>query len=276
MFRIFSIISIFALALILVTGCEPTDGKRFRTEAELARLAQDPGFAVPAMGEVDLVEKLASSREQYAQDLATLKRYYGETGSHKKHRWSDKETKAFTRAPKYKYLMAAETAGARLDAIAAITDADELYRQGMSTYRDAVVTPPVFDRKRMRQSLSIFNKLIDDFPTSDKIDDAAYRAGDLYEKFGDYSIAVTYYQRAYQWNDATPYPARYKAARILDEKLMKRDAALFLYQQCIEKESKYGFYVKKAQKRIEEMTITEPDAEDVKEIERSVREAEKE
>ena len=56
---------------------------------------------------------------------------------------------------------------------------------------------------------------------------------------------------------------------------MKRDAALYLYDQCIQKEGKYGFYVNKAKDRIEELTVTEPDAEDVKEVEKAVKEAEK-
>ena len=55
----------------------------------------------------------------------------------------------------------------------------------------------------------------------------------IYEHFKDYTIAVLYYQRAYQWEPQTSYPARFKAAFILDERLHRRAEALQLYKEAL-------------------------------------------
>ena len=88
------------------------------------------------------------------------------------------------------------------------------------------------DENLLRMALDKYNQLISKFPTSDKIDDAAFRAAGIYEHFKDYSIAVQYYQRTYQWDPQTIYPAKYKAAFILDQRLHRRAEALQLYQDA--------------------------------------------
>jgi tetratricopeptide (TPR) repeat protein len=85
-------------------------------------------------------------------------------------------------------------------------------------------------------ALETYNELIDKYPSSDKIDDAAFRAGRICEYFKDYTIALKYYQRTYQWDPETVYPARYKAAYILDVIQHRRAEALKTYQQALEKE----------------------------------------
>ena len=104
------------------------------------------------------------------------------------------------------------------------------------------------------------NKVITDYPTSDKIDDAAYRAGQIYEHFKDYQIAAVYYQRTFQWDDNTPYPARFKAAYVLDKHLHMRKEALAVYRLAVLRESRYEGNTEYARKRILQITESEAKA----------------
>jgi len=112
----------------------------------------------------------------------------------------------------------------------------------------------VTDEDKLRGALNKFNQLIERFPSSNKIDDAAYRAGRIYEHFRDWDIAAVYYQRCFQWNDVTAYPARFRAAFILDQRLLQRTEALTLYQLAVDREARYTKNTEFAQKRILELT----------------------
>ncbi|MBU2597387.1 MAG: hypothetical protein KJ757_07500, partial [Planctomycetes bacterium] len=62
-----------------------------------------------------------------------------------------------------------------------------------------------------------------------------------------------YYKRAVQWNPYTPYPARYKAAKLLDYKLFNRAEALKLYRESLDKETEYHNYSEIIKRRIAEL-----------------------
>ena len=91
-------------------------------------------------------------------------------------------------------------------------------------------------------ALEKYNELIRKHPSSDKIDDAAYNAGVIQEYFKDYSIALLYYKRAFQWDPDTIHPARFRAARVLDKNLHRNAEALQLYQQAVKIEGQYEKY----------------------------------
>jgi tetratricopeptide (TPR) repeat protein len=120
-------------------------------------------------------------------------------------------------------------------------------------------------KKKLQRALNKCNELIKEYPTSDKIDDAAYLAGEIHEFFKDYSIAVLYYKRAFQWDSQTPYPARYRAANLLDYQLFERDKALELYRESLQKEKGYlnSDTVTSIEQRIAELTV-EPKSESIK------------
>ena len=105
-------------------------------------------------------------------------------------------------------------------------------------------------------ALTKFEQLITKYPSSDKIDDAAYQAGEISEYFKDYSIALDYYQRAYSWDPDTPNPARFRAAKILDKHMHRNAEALELYKKAIEVEGRFGKnreWKDFAEERIEEL-----------------------
>ena len=78
-----------------------------------------------------------------------------------------------------------------------------------------------------------FTQVIRQYPTSNKIDEAAFRTGDAHEHFKEYAIAAVYYERAAQWDKNIKSPARFKAAYLNDRFLHDRQKALLLYQDAI-------------------------------------------
>ena len=249
----FSVMPKYDYLMAAETATAVADPNAPKVEASNAVVAA----LAPDAHEVDLVEKLADSRAIYYKNLNSLKEYYTNAGDSQRLRLVSKEITYFEKAPKYKYLMPAETAGLKLQAIDSIPQADALYEKGMNLYTKAFVVPEAPNKVWMRQALVKFNEIIDEYPTSDKVDDAAYRAAQLYENFCDYSLAATYYQRAYLWNDTTPYPARYDAARILDTRLKKRNEALVLYKASVQNETAFPYFNGLAQQRIQELTLPE-------------------
>src|SRR5260221_389241 len=71
------------------------------------------------------------------------------------------------------------------------------------------------------------------YPQSDKIGDAAYQLGDIYESraYRQYRRAAQYFERSFQWNPTTQLDARLRAARLYDRYAIDRTKARTLYQE---------------------------------------------
>lgn len=240
--------------LTLLCGCQPAakDAPHFRLDPSSVPASE--GVVVPNTTEVDLVENLARHRAGYRSYLEQLAEYYESVGYHTRHAWAKRELALLDRVTQYKYLMPAELAGSEMKAVRSIPQADELYEEGMKLYKDAGGLLIITDDQKMRLALNKFNTVIREYPNSDKVDDASYYAAKIYEHFNDYEVAVVYYQRTFQWDPLTPYPARYRAAWVMDRKLLMRDQALELYQAAVQEESRYENNTEKAKKRIQELT----------------------
>ncbi len=209
-------------------------------------------------GEVDIVEQMVINRQAYRQSLATLMQHYTNAGNNMKMGWAQKELSALDAIPKYKYVIEAEVAGLNLKANTSIPEADRLYEEALMLHKKAEKLIIIKDDNLLRMALDKYDQMIKKYPASDKIDDAAFKAGEINNYFKDYTIALLYYQRTYQWNPETTYPARFKAAIILDKRLHRRDEALELYQESLEKELKQHYEMRNfADRRIKELTKQE-------------------
>ena len=249
------IIATLVLSVIL-GGCaeDVKDDPRFHIDPQQVQHAKDVGYAMADATEVDLVEDMALKRNEYRASLKGLIGYYIEQGAANKLAWAQKE---YGMLVQYRYLMPGEVVSADLMATDSIEAADVIYAEAVDVYKDAGGMLIVVDEQKLRISLSKFNEVIEMYPSSDKIDDAAYKAGWIYDHFKDYQIAAIYYQRAFQWNEVTPYPARYRAAHILDQKLHMRTEALPLYRLSVQKEKRYEDYVEYSKMRIRSMVRLE-------------------
>jgi len=206
--------------------------------------------------EADIVEQMAVNRQAYRQGLELLAGYYVRTGNNVKLEWANKELAALNTMPKYNYIIEAEVAPQNLKVSASIPDADDIYYDALELDKNAGTLPILKNQNQLRLALEKYRELIRKHPSSDKIDDAAYKAGVIYEYFKDYTIALLYFKRTFQWDPETPHPARFRAARILDQRLHRNAEALQLYQQAVKIEGQFDRYREWrefAEKRIREL-----------------------
>lgn len=252
-----TLVTVLLVSLVLLTAGNKKetlkDDSRFRVDPVIEAAIVNVGVGTAPTEEVDLVEGMALNRSAYRVSLESLIKYYKSTGNSTKRLWAENELKSFESMRQYRYLMPAEAAYANLSATDSIEEADKLYEEALKIDRDARGLILITDDNKLRIALKKYNLLIAMYPTSDKIDSAAYRAGRIYEHFKDYEIAVVYFQRAFQWSDTTPHPARFKAAYILDRRLHKRDEALPLYKMVLKKEKRFSSNIEFAEKRIKRL-----------------------
>lgn len=226
---------------LMITGCSNprvSDSHLLMTETDVLP-APAEGYLMPGAGEADYVEAMAATREEYRQALQSLADYYASVGNATKLQWANTELKTFDQMVHYRYLQPAEWFPEDLTAMNSIEEADVLYNEAITLYRQAGGFLFITSEAKLRQALGLFNQVIQLYSSSDKIDDAAYRAAMIYEHLKNYELAAVYFQRTFQWNEVTPYPARFRAAKIMDQRLRMRREALALYRLAVEKESRY-------------------------------------
>ncbi len=261
MARMFLTAALIVLLNVLV-GCEEIDRGRIQLRPGRAEEGVKAAAVsrVAGVHESDIVEQVAANRQAYQQGLEMLTEKYTETGDKMKLEWARKELRALNSMPQYNYIIEAGLAGADLKATDSIEAADALYQEALSLEQQAKGLVILRDDNLLRQALDKYNQLIRKYPTSDKIDDAAYHAGGIHEEFQDYTIAILYYQRTYQWNAETSYPAVFNRAYILDRKLHRMAEALEGYREAAETEGLYRSYKDFAKMRIEELTQSDKES----------------
>ena len=258
-----SLIAALVLPGLFLVGCDNTKSRdaHLLDPQEVTVTPQDGIYLAPGANEVDYVENLAATRDAYRQALIGLLDHYRSIGNATKLQWAQTELKTFDQMVRYQYLQPAEWVPENLAAIDSIEEADALYDEAKELYNESGGMVIVANKAKLQQALGLFNQLIQQYPSSDKIDDSAYRAGRIYEYLKNYELAAVYYQRAFQWNEATTYPARFRAAKVMDQKLRMHKEALALYKLVIVKESRYSDNVEFAKERIAMLTRPAPEIE---------------
>jgi tetratricopeptide (TPR) repeat protein len=250
----YAIVLTVLIALTLTAGCM----QRIEGAGQIAPkpASPPPGAQVSdtsASTEALLVEQVAQGRETYKEGLQKLADFYRKNGNGMKLNWAQTELKSLEGGPQYRYVIQAEVAGQDLRAVDSIPGADVLYRDGQGLYNEGRAVVGIADNAKLRMALDRFNRLIAEFPTSNKIGAAAYISGEIYEHFKDYSIAALYYKRAFQWDQDIQYPATFKAAYMYDKYLMNRSEALDLYKQYLARGPKNDAYKEHAEMRVAEI-----------------------
>ena len=247
-----------AVLIVLVNvlvGCKSVDSGRSQLAPAYSK--PTPVVSLVDTGEADIIEQMALNRQAYRQGLELLEKYYIRTGNDMKLQWVKKELRGLASVTQYDYMVVVDFAGPNLKANTSIPEADALYEEAMQIEKSAGPLPFLKDEKTLRLALNKYNQLIEKHSASDKIDDAAFRAAGIYEYFHDYTLAVSYYKRVYQWDKYTIHPAKYKAAYVLDRKLHQREEALRLYQEVLRDEVIPPSYKSFAETRIKVLTKQE-------------------
>ena len=246
--------TMLVISVVTLAGCQTDSGK---SQIVPTQIRSTPLTEMSVASESDIIEQLTNNRRAYHQSLELLVEHYTKTGNNMKLEWAKRELAALNSMPQYNYIVEASLAPANLRPTTSIPEADYIYMEATRLEKEAGKLLVVKDSELLRLALNKYNELIRKHPSSDKIDDAAFKAGCIYEHFKDYTIALLYFQRAYQWEPNTIYPARFKAAYVLDKHLHRRAEALKLYQEAIEKEARFGEWREFAQNRIKEITKSE-------------------
>ena len=245
--------AVLIVLLNVLVGCTGVDSGR--SQVAPAYPGKVPVISITDTDETALIEHVALNRQAYRQGLELLIKYYTRMGNNMKLQWAKKELVGLDSVIQYNYIVEAETK-ANLKADTSISEADALYDEALQIEKKAE-TLFLKDEKMLRLALTKYNQLIEKHGSSDKIDDAAYRAAGIYEHFKDYTLAVLYYKRVHQWDRYTVHPAKYRAAKILDKRLHQRTEALELYRQVIGDEAVPMNYREYAELRIAELTKSE-------------------
>ncbi len=227
----------------------PACGKKFTTSKTCAecsaiafaeaRFCSGCGSRFPFALEDEerLVAEAAKSRKAYLETLRKLATLYKELGLPEKAVLAEEETGAVERSIRILAPAAAPgahgaSAGPAL-VLESIEAADALYTEAESLRK----SPNLFRRKEyLRKALELYEKVILKYPVSDKVDDCAYRMGEIYGSpfFESYEKALRCYEKCVTWNPATDFDARYRAAEIADYRLSDASAAIRWYQLAAE------------------------------------------
>jgi TolA-binding protein len=182
-----------------------------------------------------MVERLLAARREYQETLEALRAHYIATGDIERARWAEDELLQFHRVTKQAYLLYLDVPPEKLEPKFNIPEANELYRRAL-LFKDKGWGTDYVDNQRRAELL--FQQLLSRYPQSDKIDDAAYQLGDIYESkaYKQNQRAAAYFERSFQWNPKTHTDARLRAARLY-ERLNDRTRALEIYREIKNRET---------------------------------------
>ncbi|MBX7105436.1 MAG: hypothetical protein K1X57_15230 [Gemmataceae bacterium] len=206
--------------------------------------------------EVNAVKRAINARNEYRASLEALRGLYSNNGDTEKLRWVEDEIRQYHRVPKHAYVLDLDVPGPGLRAEQNIPAANELYRRAME-YKDRGFGNDFVDNQ-IRAEL-LLQQLINQYPTSNKIGDAAYQLGDVYESraYRQFRRAAAYFERCFQWNPNTSFDARLRAARLHDKALNERGKAIELYKSVTVHDTDPK-RVQEAQRRLNELNERTP------------------
>jgi len=247
-------------------GCK-TDAlanpSRETVDAPLDSLESPAGIDLPPIPiadrtEIDLVEEMSFHRAMYARYLRALATYYSEHGYEVKAIWARNELNDLRLVKPYRYISDAEVPVASLRPTESIAEADDLYQESHTLMKKGGHgIPALYNQQTMKLALAKFKALVDMYPTSDKVDDAAFFIAEIHKEYfeeEDNNIALMWYQRALDWNPNTPHPVRFQMAVLLDYRMHEREKALAMYQQVLEDERSNKSNLEWANARIRQLT----------------------
>ncbi len=198
--------------------------------------------------EDQLIHATTISRENYRKSLNELRQYYQETGNQLRLQKARRELDSLDKVPQPIYtdegIGQVRTGVVLLD----IEDANILYK-------DALMYKKSFSKKNRVTAIKRLEKLIAEYPTSDKVGDAAFDIAEIYASgyFGDYESAAKYYIKSYQLDPYIGRPALLMAAEMYDKKLSDYNKAKAIYKQA----AQYSPDEKSRRKASERLSVLE-------------------
>ena len=221
--------------------------------------APPAGQSIEQANEASLVEQVVAARENWKDALAALAGVYERSGMNFKLALIRNVQQRFDPVRAYSYFLHAEIPPATLRPADVIPEAEALFARAYKIHRAGKPLPALTDYNKQRQALLLFQKLVQQYPTSTRIALSAYYIADISKEYFNENIrAVHWYERAWQWDPNITEPARFQAAVVYDLRLAQYGKAVKLYQEAIKHEQFNQSNVSFATRRIEELTRPAP------------------
>jgi len=199
-----------------------------------------------------LVERVVAARREYQLSLERLRAHYISVNDTKRAFWAEEELLSYHRILKQSYRIdIGDVPPPTLEPKFNIPDANKLYREALK-FKDKGFGSDYVDNQRTSEQM--LQQLLTLYPRCDKIGEAAYQLGEIYESkaFRQYERAAAYYERSFQWNKTSQSDARLRAARLYDKVLRNEPKALQLYREVIDHDTDDA-RVKEAERRLGEL-----------------------
>ena len=224
-----------------------SDNKKYCDECGL-KLSKD--LTEQKAREERLVESLNSSRENYKKALNVLSQFYLDIGFPHRLKTVRKELKALSKLPVFEYLLTVEKP-TTIKPAKNIEEANILFQDGMMYKKSLNI---INKKSNLNTAVKRFKKILDYYPESDMVDDAAYELAEIFDGFffQNHEVAAAYYVKCFELNPNTNKPARYMAASVYEDHLKDYEKAVHFYELALEM-SKDENLRKKAQSKITEL-----------------------
>ena len=216
--------------------------------------AQTPPNKSGGTNDLELVEKLLVTRRDYQKSLENLRLHYMKAGDIERAKWAEEELRQYHRIPKQAFRLDLDVPPPNLIGNTNVPEANKIFTAAMG-YKDKGWATDYIDNQRRAELL--FQKLLTEYPQCNRIDEAAYQLGDIYESkaYKQYRRSAAYYERCFQWNPKTTSDARLRAARIYDKQLTDRARAIELYREITTHETD-AKRIDEANKRLKDLSGT--------------------
>ncbi|MBP7935728.1 MAG: hypothetical protein KA354_13860 [Phycisphaerae bacterium] len=241
-----------------IAGPERTKVAGPTTDLETPAGIQVPDIKTAGRTELDLVEEMILHRTMYARLLRALANYYNENGNAVKEAWARTELNDLKYVKPYRYISDTEAPASELKPTQSIAEADKLFNEGRALMKKGgSEIPGLYNQRTMKLALAKFNEVVDNYPSSDKVADAAFYIAEIHKEYfeeKDNTIAAEWYRKALLWNPSIQHPVRFQLAVLLDYRLHERENALAMYQEVVENERSNKSNLDFAYRRIAQLT----------------------
>jgi eukaryotic-like serine/threonine-protein kinase len=201
-------------------------------------LTLDPGGNRPAWlgpkakpgSDLERVERLLAARRDYQLSLEQLRFFYIAQDNMDNAALAEEELLYFHRGPKHPYRLEIDVPPPTLRGVLDIPAVNQMYVQALA-YKGRGVGNDYLDNQRRAELL--LQKILSEYPTSDRIGDVAFQLGEVYESraFKQYARAAAYYKRGGEWDARLHSEATLRAARVYDRLLGDKEQAVRLYKE---------------------------------------------
>lgn len=232
-----------------------SDAKTFQWDGLNVKIAHPTGESLENADEMLLAEYVVGARNEYIDSSRKLLAYYEAKSETFKagviRNMQARLNPEYLRA----YFTNAEVPGPDLRPRDVIPQAETLYADALRLYREGKILPAVVDYKKERQALTKFIELVHKYPASTRIAMSAFYIGEIYKEYYNVdTLAVRWYQRAWEWDPGVAEDARFQAAVVWDHRLHNRDMALALYKEVLKYEQSHKTNIAYSQMRIKQLT----------------------